>query len=702
MAIQPQPVPARTIWSDPVLWGIILFALLFRIGYNLALHAGGHGPASFVIDEREYFGAAHVLVEGRGFSFFDTALWVRAPLYVIFLAPLAGTDTTPVMIVQSLLSAATLLPLALLAYRLGGLKAARWTALLGALYLPFTLFAGLLLSETLFVFLFAVSVVTLLRLVDSLREGSTYSAMGWAIASGLLLGLAVLTRATALAFVPLAAIWLLFANRERGMLRSNLIAAGVTVLTCLAVLVPWTVRNYASYHRFMLVDTTSGYNLWLGSVGVRDEPRLQADLRSIPNPVDKQTFAYQRAWENISNDPLFFVSKGLKESLDLWRPLFQAEEHQVSGYALGRVPSWHLVSVLLLDDYLYLGILMLAIAGLLLPGGSGLRGLTLLWVLLWVAMSFVFFAVTRFRFPVVALLIPWAGTFLSSLLRWQGVAMRRLRPAWAQALAAIVGVASLFILVPGISFTMTSARLGSERWSAQEPYRKAEVLLKEGKAAEAAGLYKQADISLADTRYGLAAAYLQQGTGADALALLTSSEPADRVEPFLIRGEAARLSGDLAAARTFFNERAVRLAGDYALQWAWDHFNPPPVDRIDVGSGLDIGYIRGFYTPETGSEGTVYRWSGEDAEARNLKPGQGRGFVTLSGWRPAGTRPAGVTVTSAGNTPETFMLDRTDTWQTHDLPGTGPGDRFIVNGFVPGGSDPRLLGVRVSTIGARK
>jgi hypothetical protein len=154
-----------------------------------------------------------------------------------------------------------------------------------------------------------------------------------------------------------------------------------------------------------LVDTTSGYNLWLASVGVRDEPRLQADLLAIPNPADRQGYAYAQAWKNISADPLGFVGKGVKESLDLWRPLFGAEERQISGYALGRVPAWHLTALLVFDDILYVVILVAAVLGLALSPPHPLKSLTGLWVGLWVLVSFIFFAVTRFRLPVVAVLI---------------------------------------------------------------------------------------------------------------------------------------------------------------------------------------------------------------------------------------------------------------------------------------------------------
>src|SRR5205807_2259512 len=68
----------------------------------------------------------------------------------------------------------------------------------------------------------------------------------------------------------------------------------IVILACALVLLPWVVRNYRAYGRLVPVDTTGGYNLWLGSVGVRDEARLQADLRAIPNPADRQSFAYAR------------------------------------------------------------------------------------------------------------------------------------------------------------------------------------------------------------------------------------------------------------------------------------------------------------------------------------------------------------------------------------------------------------------------
>src|SRR5687767_8885921 len=141
---------STSFWLDPVLWGIVAGAFVFRVAYNLALNSREDPTLFGVSDEREYFGAAYMFAEGRGLSFYDTFLWVRPPVYTLFLGNvfrLFGTDYISTLLLQSLLSAATLFPLAWLAHWASGRAGARWTAALGALYLPFTLFAGLLLSE---------------------------------------------------------------------------------------------------------------------------------------------------------------------------------------------------------------------------------------------------------------------------------------------------------------------------------------------------------------------------------------------------------------------------------------------------------------------------------------------------------------------------------------------------------------------------
>jgi 4-amino-4-deoxy-L-arabinose transferase-like glycosyltransferase len=699
---------AGSVWTDLVVWGIVLAAFLLRLGYNLALHPAGHPQASFVIDEREYFGAAHMLAEGRGFSFFDTALWVRPPLYVIALAGImlaAGSDYLPTLVFQSLLSALTIPAFAWLAFQVAGRTAARWAALLALLYLPLTLFAGLLLSETLFVFLFAWGVVASMKARSTLKTYGVHarSTWGWVVAAGILLGFGVLTRATALGFVPLAAAWV--AVPARSWSRRALVA-GVVLVCALLTLVPWTLRNYSAYKHLIPVDTTSGYNLWLASLGVRDEARLEAELRTIANPADRQTYAFSRAVETIRSNPGSFLAKGLKESADLWAPQFSAEERQIRGYTLGRVPAWQLTALLVFDDLLYLAILLLSVAGLALSPPHPLKTLTALWVVLWVAIAFIFFAVTRFRLPVIAMLIPWAGAGATLVLPLR-MLPNRVRSiskvAQVAALLALVGVAVL--VVPRIDIGNTA--LGISRWSEQEPYRQAEVLLRSGRVDEAIELYLQANQAVSDTRYGLAAAYLQKGRVDDALALLAADTNEERFEPPILRGQAARLQGNLDAARTLFMARPVQLNPEAALDWAWDHLTPAAADTVEVGSGLDVGYIRGFHAAEKDSQGKPFRWSTDSGEVRLLRPSNRLG-VEWNAWRPKGPLSVAPVVTLSGDgSLNAGPLPPDDRWVVAPLTGSTTQDEsaeetltISTRPFIGAGSDPRLLGLRVSNVGS--
>lgn len=711
----------RGVLRDPVIWLLVLSAFALRLIYNLALHSDDF-TAGFVIDEREYFGAAHMLVEGRGFSFFDTALWVRPPLYVTLLAGvlrIGGDSYLPLLLLQALLGAVTLLPLGWLAWRIAGLRAARWCVGLAALYLPFTLFSGLLLSETLFTLLLSLTFISLLIALDRLEEGLRKS-LPWLLLSGVLLGLSALTRSTALGFVPLVALYLIFApgGGRRGSdtgspdaepeeenvkyaprareSRRHLIAAFVVCVACLLTLVPWTVRNVAAYGKLILIDTTGGYNLWLASVGVKDEERLRADYTKIANQAERQSYAYARAWEEISADPLSFVGKGLKESLDLWMPNFSAEERQVKGYALGRVPAWHLLALFFLDDLLYILILVLSVVGLALTPRHPLKWLTGLWVLLWVVISFIFFAVTRFRLPVVAALLPWAGAGIAMIVsgRGRGATLRRL-PRTSRIATVAVLLAILLVTLPTLPVSDTI--LGVGKWGEQEGYRQGELLLKAGDTTGALAAYARANQEITDTRYATAAAYLRTRDAVRALSFLKADEPGDRFEPAIIRGEAARIQGNLLSARSFFRAREVNVAADRALQWAWDHLSPPPTQEIVLGSGLDVGYIRGFYGAETAEDGTTFRWSGAHSEVR------GGGAVsslevTWSGWRPGGVTPALPDIL-AGTLPNSLA------WTSDKITLASPASSTLdlnVNAFIGAGNDPRLLGVRIARIGVER
>jgi hypothetical protein len=153
-----------------------------------------------------------------------------------------------------------------------------------------------------------------------------------------------------------------------------------------------------------------------------------------------------------------------------------------------------------------------------------------------------------------------------------------------------------------------------------------------------------------------------------------------------------------------FNARPVQVAGDEALIWAWDHLRPPVTNTLDIGSGLDIGYIRGFYAPEIDAEGVSFRWTSREARIRGFCGGVNS--IEWSGWRPNGQ--AKVIARCLDGAPAEFALANSQGWETSAMELASDLDRghpelglsFHINGFIGAGSDPRLLGVRVSSIGS--
>ena len=155
-------------------------------------------------------------------------------------------------------------------------------------------------------------------------------------------------------------------------------------------------------------------------------------------------------------------------------------------------------------------------------------------------------------------------------------------------------------------------------------------------------------------------------------------------------------------------EQVGRLDPEAALDWAWDHLAPTSVESLEVGSGLDVGYVRGFHAAEKDSQGKPFRWTTDSAQVRSVLP-SGAMNVEWNAWRPQGPPPAApvVTLSSGAAGLNTGPLPTQDRWVTTEVAGPGPGDgagvqplTLRVNPFVGAGSDPRLLGVRLSRVGS--
>ncbi len=186
------------------------------------------------------------------------------PLYPIFLAgvfAVFGSGFFAARLVQLLLSA--LLPL--IAFYLGRQAVDRQTALaaalLAAIHPYFIYYAGLLVTQTLFVVLLGLASCA----YYSLRQRPTIPR---ALLLGVLLGLSFLTRTFTATFLPLL---LLAVIVELGFPRwfetgrspgRALLLLLVTTVAFTAVATPWVVRNYGLFDELVILPTKGGRNLW--------------------------------------------------------------------------------------------------------------------------------------------------------------------------------------------------------------------------------------------------------------------------------------------------------------------------------------------------------------------------------------------------------------------------------------------------------
>jgi 4-amino-4-deoxy-L-arabinose transferase-like glycosyltransferase len=199
-------------------------------------------------------GAAYALT-GHGTALDQGPAWLRKhnPMRRRAALAVAHARWRVGRIVNALLGTAAVALIALIALELWSPAIAVAAAVLAALATPLAVIGVALLSEPLFVALVLGALLAVLRLRRSAHPWR------WALAAGVLCGLATLTRANgAILLVPLAlGAWTL---RPRWSRRALAVPAALVAAALLTV-VPWTVRNAVVLHAPVPVATDLGQTL---------------------------------------------------------------------------------------------------------------------------------------------------------------------------------------------------------------------------------------------------------------------------------------------------------------------------------------------------------------------------------------------------------------------------------------------------------
>ena len=123
------------------------------------------------------------------------------------------------------------------------------------------------------------------------------------VLSGFFLGLTALTRSVILPFVGLTILWAWFILKQR---RGAILIALAFALT----IVPWVIRNSLLHHKLTGIETSLGYNLYLGyhpqgNGSFVFGPSL--DLLTILDDAERDRIGTQKAIEFIKAQPERFI-----------------------------------------------------------------------------------------------------------------------------------------------------------------------------------------------------------------------------------------------------------------------------------------------------------------------------------------------------------------------------------------------------------
>jgi hypothetical protein len=332
-------------------------------------------------------------------------------------------------VVQSVLGAigvaATVLAGQTLGRRLGDERLARRLGLAAGLILALwpnvVLYTAVFLSETLFVALFAVFVLAVLRM-----RGDDGPQWRWSAVAAVSLGLATLVRPQVLiVLVGLAVAW---AVGRRGV-RAITVDLGLLVVGVVVVVAPWAIRNEIVMHSFIALSDNSGDNLCIGFNPVADgafeiPPYCNTDPLYVEGPTaelqrDAHTkhLAVDWATHHVGRLPALSVDK-LRYTYDTDTDGLRAlESYEADPFlSSGLRTTIHWVSdgsYVVIMAFGAAGAVWLAVAGIR-RRGNGTVGAVLAMTVLSAAIPIAFFGDGRFKVPTTPLFALCAGAAVAA------------------------------------------------------------------------------------------------------------------------------------------------------------------------------------------------------------------------------------------------------------------------------------------------
>ena len=402
---------------------IFLFslALLLRILhiYFIVPNPFFHHPVG---DEKEHYEWALKIIEGDVFSVHKGAFF-RSPGYPYFLAFLlfiTGENLFLVRILQAIIGSFSVVLIYLIAEKKFGKKVALLSGFISAGYPLFIYYSAMLLDTTFYIFL------VLLVLFFSLKIEEKKTCL-WVFLSGLFMAFNCIIRPNLLIFIPFHIVWIaimLVSHTSWRQIYSDLIqrwkfVAGSIILYLIPIFIIISsimLRNYLLEKDFYLIATNGDLNFYLANnpdkeltlnlrPGLEWEMFLQTPYLELGENISKkevQLFWRKKYLDYIKKRPFIFL---LDKVVNLYNFFdgYEYREIQMYDYYFKQSPILKIpISFYIISPLSLIGI------------AFGIRkfrenNLLILFVGVYAFSVVLFFVYSRYRLPIVPVLIMFAS-----------------------------------------------------------------------------------------------------------------------------------------------------------------------------------------------------------------------------------------------------------------------------------------------------
>jgi 4-amino-4-deoxy-L-arabinose transferase-like glycosyltransferase len=345
--------------NKKILLGICVLGFFLRLGYVFFVGADLVFPDEyrFLEEAKSILAGTGLQANGRyGHDMPLTALLIAGVLFI------SGGSVFAVKFFFGFLSTITIFLVGRLAFVLSkDNQSAILTAGICAVYPFFIFYSSLILSETLFLFLF---VLFLCLLFDEDSSG---------VRQGISAGLMHLTKPVFFYFFPIIWLWQYFFQKMpvRKLLTIALIM-GVVVS-------PWAIRNFLIFDELVVNTASSGHVLWEGNNPWNNTGGVSgtfqdsdAWLEGIPKgltELEEDQWKKNQAINFVKRNPVVFVENGIRKFLRLWSLWPNSVDYQswiykaISLFSFGTILLLSLLGVWILKESRREIILMIGLVG---------------------------------------------------------------------------------------------------------------------------------------------------------------------------------------------------------------------------------------------------------------------------------------------------------------------------------------------------